>query len=94
MALARIFITTTALETKHTHPKMSESVMEWFVKLKRNTEPRQLVQKAVDGYNSVLRVKPSRMRLRMGICNDRYGVSQCHSWWMDGVSGTIGSLLG
>ena len=68
--------------------------MGWFVKLERNTKPRQLVQKAVDGYNSVLRVKPSRMRFRMGICNDRYGVLQCHSWWMDSVSGTIGSLLG
>lgn len=62
---ARIFITTTVSEMKHMHLKRNESVREWLVKLKRNTEPTkgQLIQKAVDEYNGVLRMKPSGTRV-------------------------------
>jgi hypothetical protein len=66
---ARIYITETVSEAKHLHLKMEDSVREWLVILKRNTEPTrgQLIQKAVDEYNALFRIKPSGSKVGIWI---------------------------
>jgi hypothetical protein len=90
---ARIFITTTR----------SDSVREWLVKLKRNTEPTngQLIQKAVDEYNAVLWTKPTGTRVGNWIKQweyamtkgERYGIPQLmNGQWLRDLATAIRPL--
>ena len=100
---ARIFITTTVSEMKHIHLTRSDSVREWLVKLKRNTEPTngQLIQKAVDEYNGVLRTKPTGTRVGNWIKQweyamtkgERYGIPQLmNGQWLRDLATAIRPL--
>ena len=100
---ARIFITTTVSEIKHMHLQRNGSVREWLVKLRRNTEPTrgQLIQKAVDEYNGVLRVKPAGTRIGNWIKQwehamtkgERYGIPQLiNGQWLRDLATAIRPL--
>ena len=75
---ARIFITTTISEVKHMHLQRNDSVREWLVKLRRNTEPTngQLIQKAVDEYNGVFRMKPTGTKIGSWIKQWEYAMTK------------------
>jgi hypothetical protein len=100
---ARVFITTTVSEMKHIHLIRSDSVREWLVKLKKNTEPTkgQLIQKAVDEYNSALRMKPSGTKVGNWIKQweyamtkgERYGIPQLmNGQWLRDLATAIRPL--
>jgi hypothetical protein len=100
---ARVFITTTVSEVKHVYLKSENSVREWIAILKRNTEPTrgQLIQKAVEGYNGVFRMKLSGSRIGTWIQQweyamakgERYGISQLtNGQWLRDLANAIHPL--